>query len=153
MVTIFIFVANLFVETVHWPPLLFFSGAWCLVFVSICYVILALLWLSEPFFRCFRPLGFSLKWFSTLVAFARKKKNAVPMQTGVRFLGWPTHFTSSQSTCIFRSFLILVVLILDLSWPVCSGWELMCFCYTTRTTIIYLIIAHSYRAICAKKFA
>ena len=46
--------SKFFVKTADWPPLLVFSGALCLVFVSICCVILVLFY---GFFRCLRRFG------------------------------------------------------------------------------------------------
>ena len=100
-------------KTANWPPLLFFSGALCLVFLSICYVTsLVLLWLLSLFstFGVFFEVVFHFVCI-------RQKKECSP-----NWFGWPKQITSSQSTCIRnefafsivcgRSFLILVVLIL-----------------------------------------
>jgi len=101
--------SRFFVKTADWPPLLVFSGALCLVFVSICCIVLVLfygLWLVCD------VLGFSLNWLFTMIAFD-KKGNAIAMQTGKRLLGWAkTNYIIAKHVRIrdellFRSFAIV----------------------------------------------
>ena len=63
-------------KTANWPSLSVLSGAFGLVFVSICYVILVL----------FRRFGVFFELDFALIAFD-KKGNTVVMQTGLRFSG------------------------------------------------------------------
>ena len=107
--------------TANWPPLKVFAGAFGLVFVSICHIMLALFC---GFFHCFRLFGgfFEANWFLTLIAFD-KKDNAVPMQKTNYIIA--KHVYTRR---FLRDHLFLGVFILDRAWPVWSGCEMVCFC-------------------------
>ena len=84
----------------------------------------------------------------TLIAFDNKG-NAVPVQTGLWFF-----LPQAKKNCIIAKHVytrrfafsivhvcsLVVVLILDLAWPVWLGCEMMCFCSITGTTIINSVV-------------
>jgi len=99
----------------------------------------------------FRRFGVSFELVFHSDCIQQEKRNAVPMQTGVRFFGRAKTnyiiakyvYTRRFAFSVVRDRLFLEVLILDWARPVWSGCEMTCFCLYIAGTIWFILFTNS----------